>query len=222
MAVAPRGGVKIAMRLIYEGGQKIGYDPIGYYVYLWRHGDIDRYVGKGVNDRWLSHATPQPNDNNQRKYRYFRDNLGEMSCLIIAEGLAEQDAFLREIADIDRRGLATLVNHRRGSNGPGVRRGKGTKYVSTTNHHHACVTCPDFPHGASLRFLRGDNPWGIGSPGREFYAVLLNKQPATIGEALDFAAIAGWKAKEAMKHLRWLYTWGDYIAIDGKQWAKGA
>ena len=33
------------MRLIYERSQRVGPDPVDYYVYLWRDGEIDRYVG---------------------------------------------------------------------------------------------------------------------------------------------------------------------------------
>jgi hypothetical protein len=47
------------MRLIYEKGRPIGPDPIGHYVYLWRDGDKDIYVGQGVAYR--CRRKPPPN-----------------------------------------------------------------------------------------------------------------------------------------------------------------
>ena len=83
----PRLPESDAMRLIYERDQRVGPDPVGYYVYLWRHGDIDRYVGKGANGRWAAHTKRGRNDSNQPKSRYFKEHLPEMTCFIIAEGL---------------------------------------------------------------------------------------------------------------------------------------
>jgi hypothetical protein len=117
-----------AMRLIYDRGQRIGPFPVGRYIYLWRHGSIDRYVGKGNNGRWSAHLKAAPNDANQRKTRYFMKHGPELSCYLIAEDL-ESDwvAAQREIAEIDLRGLerdgkGTLLNDRRGSVVPGPRR----------------------------------------------------------------------------------------------------
>jgi hypothetical protein len=73
------------MRIVFENGKQVGTDPINYYVYLWRHGEIDRYV----NGRWAAHTRPNPNDPNDRneaKSRYFLAHLSEMTCHMIAEG----------------------------------------------------------------------------------------------------------------------------------------
>jgi hypothetical protein len=216
---------EITMRLIYEGGQTVGPEPVGYYVYLWRHHGADRYVGKGVNGRWLAHAVPMPNDSNQRKYRYFRDHIAEMSCFIIAEGLSELEAFQREIEEIDHRGFAasgtgTLLNDRRGSS-MGPRRSEGPR--TAKEHVDAWRAQPLFPREAAIRFLSDVNPWGANVPGREFYKTVLAKRPATVGEMLDLAAVAGWRAVQAQGHLRWLYTRGDYVEIDGKRfWLSSA
>lgn len=34
------------MRIVFQNGKQVGTDPINHYVYLWRHGEIDCYVGK--------------------------------------------------------------------------------------------------------------------------------------------------------------------------------
>jgi hypothetical protein len=111
-------------RLIYEKGRQVGPDPTGFYVYLWRHGEVDRYVGKGVNSRWAAHAKPNPKPDRSksdwRKNNYFCEHLLEMTCFIIAEGLDEATAAAQEVTEIDARGLeingaGTLLNARGGS-----------------------------------------------------------------------------------------------------------
>jgi hypothetical protein len=70
-----------------------------------------------------------------------------------------------------------------------------------------------------LTATRSDkNPWKENTGGYPCYALILAKRPGTIGAALDLAAAAGWRRKQAYDHLRWLYTWGDYIAVHGKRW----
>jgi hypothetical protein len=144
------------MRLIYARDQRVGPDPVGYYVYLWRHDEIDRYVGKGANGRWVAHAKPDRNDANQRKYRYFLKHLPEMTCFIIAEGLAaEADVGELEIAEIDLRGLeadgtGTLLNDRRGSviNGP---RGRPQGHPTPSSAlHQAEAARPFHPERGAL------------------------------------------------------------------------
>jgi hypothetical protein len=53
------------MRLIYDCGQQVSPDPVGCYVYLWRHGGVGRYVGKGIHGRWREHLKPKRNDANK-------------------------------------------------------------------------------------------------------------------------------------------------------------
>jgi len=127
------------MRMIWHLGQRVGPDPIGYAVYLYRHGEIDRYVGKGVRQRWKAHLKLDPNTDNWDWYEYRCKHLHEMSCFIIAEGTELKTATEqaeREIVEIDRRGLAcdgtgTLLNARRGSVDKGrAPRGQRTSPVS--------------------------------------------------------------------------------------------
>lgn len=111
------------MRIVFENGKQVGTDPINHYVYLWRHGEIDRYVGKGFNRRWAAHTRlrpDDPNDRNEPKSLYFLAHLPELTCHIIAEALKADEANERETVEIRRRGYAangtgTLLNAKRGS-----------------------------------------------------------------------------------------------------------
>jgi hypothetical protein len=111
------------MRIIFENGKQVGPDPINHYVYLWRHGEIDTYVGRGFNRRWAAHTRPKPNDPNDRnepKSLYFLTHLPELTCHIIAEALRTDEANERETVEVRRRGYAangtgTLLNAKRGS-----------------------------------------------------------------------------------------------------------
>lgn len=112
------------MRILFDKGKQVGPDPITHYVYLWRHGKIDIYIGKGgVNGRWAAHmraSADDPNDRNETKTRYFLAHLAEMTCYIIAEELRTDEATERETVEIRRRGYAangtgTLRNAKRGN-----------------------------------------------------------------------------------------------------------
>jgi hypothetical protein len=113
---------KGTMRLIYERGQRIGPDPADFYVYLWTHDGVARYIGKGVNGRWADHLTPKRGDF-PLKYRYFLKYLSEMACSIMADRLSEDEAAQLEIERINHHGFladgsGTLLNARGGFHGP--------------------------------------------------------------------------------------------------------
>jgi hypothetical protein len=111
------------MRLIFENSRQVGADPVNHFIYLWRHGAIDRYVGKGRNGRWAAHTRPNPDhpeDRNEPKSRYFLAHLAETSCFILAEGLRTDEANERETVEIRFRGYlangtGTLLSAWRGS-----------------------------------------------------------------------------------------------------------
>jgi hypothetical protein len=111
------------MRIVFANGKQVGTHPVNHYVYLWRHGEVDRYVGKGVNDRWAAHTRPNPddpNDRNEPKSRYFLAHWREMTCHVIAESLRPDEANERETIEIRSRGYATngtgtLLNAKRGT-----------------------------------------------------------------------------------------------------------
>jgi hypothetical protein len=87
------------MRLIYQNGCRVGDDPIGYYVYHWKHDGLVRYVGKGVDGRWAAHARLDMSEP-VRKREYFAKYLLQMECWAVADGLTEAEAGDREVADI--------------------------------------------------------------------------------------------------------------------------
>jgi hypothetical protein len=203
-----------ALRLIYARGQRVGPDPVGYYVYLWRHGDIDRYVGRGANGRYAAHAKPDRNDVNQRKYRYFLENLPEMTCFVIAEGLAsEKAAGELEIAEIDQRGFevdgtGTLLNMRRGSvvNGP---RGK-RDIRSMSRQYQLWVKLKKLGHFTPNALLWRAGRALTGNPKRpnSSGAAYLNHYPppgetTTVGELLAKGRADGFKDKDQLAHLAW-------------------
>jgi hypothetical protein len=104
------------MRLIYTNGRRVGSDPKGQYVYLWRD-DADRYVGRGVNGRWAAHLKVGASDSNQVKSRYFAENAAKLDCYILVEGLRDEGASATiEMAEIVmRRPAGTLLNDKNGS-----------------------------------------------------------------------------------------------------------
>jgi hypothetical protein len=212
------------MRLIYQNGQQVGPEPIGLYVYLWRHNGVDRYVGKGSNGRWLSHTDPKPNDRNQKKMRYFRRFRHQMECFIVAEDVPTQI----EVADLEesetrQRGLRAnggpLLNARIGNAG---RYPRHRKYTTAKGgaHVEAWKAQPDFPREATFQLIGSINPWRRNSAGHRLYTQILRHAPTTIGEIIDRATHQlGLKANDTLGHLAWLYTdlrYGPQIAIDGR------
>jgi hypothetical protein len=96
------------MRLIYEKGRPVGPDPIGHYVYLWRDGDKNIYVGQGVAYRWQHHL--------KRGDPYFLAYGANLSCSILHENLSVVEAGRLERQEITRRtGSGTLLNKTGGS-----------------------------------------------------------------------------------------------------------
>lgn len=88
-------------------------------------------------------------------------------------------------------------------------------------HTEAYRKCPPFPLSAKIRMTSRTNPWRKASPGRKFHdEVLMGRNPKTVGEAIRYGEECGFKPRETMNHLRWLFTWGGgYIKIGGKQYA---
>jgi hypothetical protein len=75
-----------------------------------------------------------------------------------------------------------------------------------------------FPVGASIHMLVTVPRWRPGSRGADFYAKVLSQSPATVGDAIAMGAKFGYSAGRVQSFLRFLYTWGDQIEIDGKRY----
>jgi hypothetical protein len=209
------------MRKIYENGQKIGADPLACYVYLWRAGDTDRYVGRGDGKaRWNSHLRTSRNDHNQRKMRYFRRYKHLMTCYITEEGLTIDAVGPLEIEETKKRGIRAeggpLLNDRHGSvAGPRTKGGSKNKSPRIL----LWEAQPDFPLEATFRLLSTESPWPPNKPGREFYNHVLAHGPKTVRDIIERGKVIGFTEKQIQEHLRWGYTWvrkGPQFEIDGK------
>jgi len=89
----------------------------------------------------------------------------------------------------------------------------GTRTVG--GHVQAWRNQPAFAPTAKLEFTGGANRWRAGTPGSKFYEAVMAHNPGTVQAALDLGNAAGIKAAECQGHLRWLYTWGVGLKVDG-------
>jgi hypothetical protein len=48
--------------------------------------------------------------------------------------------------------------------------------------------------------------------------VLRIRPTTTVGQILKDAVAIGYNRYNVMSHLRWLYTWGDFLEIDGQRY----
>lgn len=87
-------------------------------------------------------------------------------------------------------------------------------------HKIAWRKCPDFPMEATVVVISSHNPWRPGCRAWNLFELVLRKKPiTTIKEILEDARAAGYAEDTDVKsYLRWLYTWGDFIEIDGKRY----
>jgi hypothetical protein len=89
-----------------------------YYVYVWWHGNIPRYVGQGCDKRWQAHRYEE--SRNPRKTAYFKKHWDEMECYAVAEILTKIEARQLENNLIKKYGLlgdgGTLLNINVGKN----------------------------------------------------------------------------------------------------------
>lgn len=90
---------------------------------------------------------------------------------------------------------------------------------ATIKHKIAWRRCKNFELSATVRVLSSHNPWRPNSLGYPLFEQVLRVKPiTTIGEILDDAQKIGYYREHAMAHLRWLYTWGDFIEINGQRY----
>ena len=87
---------------------------------------------------------------------------------------------------------------------------------ATVKHTIAFRRCKPFDPSYPVRVISTHNPWRPGALGFNlFEQVLRPKQVTTIAQILEDAEAIGYYRADAMRHLRWLYTWGDFIEING-------
>lgn len=86
-------------------------------------------------------------------------------------------------------------------------------------HVDAFRRCPNFHLEAPARVISSHNPWRRGSRAWSLFEhVLRKKTDWTVGEIIAEAQAIGYNPYNVMSHLRWLYTWGDFIEIDGNRY----
>lgn len=90
---------------------------------------------------------------------------------------------------------------------------------ATVRHVVAFRRCKPFDPRSSVRVISTHNPWRPNSRAWNlFEQVLRVKTNTTIGGILEDAEAIGYYRADVMRHLRWLFTWGDFIEIDGMRY----
>jgi hypothetical protein len=84
-------------------------------------------------------------------------------------------------------------------------------------HVDAFRSCPPFSYGSKFQVISTHNPWRRKALGWNLFEYVLRKHPdeTTVGQIIKDAKDIGYDPHNTMRHLRWLYTWGDFITIDG-------
>jgi hypothetical protein len=86
-------------------------------------------------------------------------------------------------------------------------------------HVIAFRRCKNFDLASSVRVISTHNPWRRTALGWNLFEFVLRvKTVTTIGDILNDAHAIGYDPYNTMRHLRWLYTWGDFLEIDGKRY----
>ena len=92
----------------------------------------------------------------------------------------------------------------------------GTGKSTKGGHVVAWRGCKSFDPSATITVVDLVNRWRQGTPGSDFFEAVLAKKPATVQAALDLAKAAGIGASDAQGHLRWYFTWGSHIQVNGQ------
>jgi hypothetical protein len=212
------------MRLIYQHGQKIGPNPKRFYVYLWSHNGLARYVGKGggSHGRWSDHLLrPNRSSDFPLKYRGFREHGHEMTCHVLAEGLKEDEAAQSESIEIDRHGLladetGTLWNRQRTSTAPAART-RAEKPWSRAKFNvrlwRQLMAEGPFTPGATIRRVINHNPKKEGSAERQNFDLYPPPgEPVSVADHNDRAFKDHFTKTNQRGHLAWNYVHG-FVAV---------
>jgi hypothetical protein len=90
---------------------------------------------------------------------------------------------------------------------------------ATVRHVIAFRRCKPFELNATVRIISTHNPWRPHSRAWNLFEYVLRmKTTTTIRGILDDAEAIGYYRADTMRHLRWLYTWGDFIEINGQRY----
>lgn len=89
---------------------------------------------------------------------------------------------------------------------------------SHVKHKIAWRKCPNFPLDAKVELISSHNPWRPGARAWNLFEHVLRKKPITTVQGIleDAGAIGYWET-DVKSFLRWLYTWGDFIEVNGQR-----
>jgi hypothetical protein len=86
-------------------------------------------------------------------------------------------------------------------------------------HKLAWRKCPNFPMDATVVLISSHNPWRPGARAWNLFEHVLRKKPTTtVQEILNDAMAIGYFDTDVKSFLRWLYTWGDFIEVNGQRY----
>ncbi len=89
-----------------------------------------------------------------------------------------------------------------------------------TTHSAAARQQKDFALDSTLT-VKGTCWQKPGTAGEQFYALVLSKEPKTVGECIEWAAALEQplKAQQVQGHLKWAYTSASgCLEVDGQRW----
>jgi hypothetical protein len=90
---------------------------------------------------------------------------------------------------------------------------------ATIRHKIAFRNQGNFALTDTVHVISTHNPWRPKSRAWNLFEFVLRpKLVTTVGEILDEANAIGYNRAEVMQHIRWLYTWGDFIEINGRRY----
>jgi hypothetical protein len=90
---------------------------------------------------------------------------------------------------------------------------------AVVQHKKAWRKCQNFPLNASVVLISSHNPWRPGARAWDLFEYVLRKKPmSTVQEILDDAKAIGYQETDVKSFLRWLYTWGDFIEVNGQRY----
>ena len=84
------------------------------------------------------------------------------------------------------------------------------------SHLQAARAQPNWPPETPVEFISNLNPWRPDADGHRFGNACLSVRPRTVGEVQALKKLFNPPLKYREGHLKWWYTWGDFIKIGGK------
>jgi hypothetical protein len=212
-----------------------------FYSYVWFHGPVAIYVGKGCGPRYLKFVVA--GYNSVVALAYVRKHFKELECFFAASEITESASFAIEHMLIGyfrlRSEGGSLLNGKPGRL-PAPGSGADLSHLRQTaslaplppnleplangKHVLAWKRQPTFAPTDRLTLTTDNNPWAYNTPGYRFFEAVMRQRPATVADAISMAkAHDGGKVRterigSAQGHLRWLYTWGPHLIVNDQFW----